>query len=227
MRIIKLNKVVYRVQNNATQFLNGLTSNKLDRPNNAFLNIHGKVIAVFDQLKISDDHFILAIEHAFEQAVLQHIDRYARLSKTTFKKEEHYKAYFDLEASAPVEAEDFIILQKKGRLVLSTRNLDSTISEEEFTLFRIQNAIAVHGVDYKDEFLLNVSDQEGDLVSFTKGCFLGQEPVSKVHNRSQPSWKLIVRYEDKCTPEEKVKMTSRVVEPQTKRVQGFVFVANR
>jgi len=72
---------------------------------------------------------------------------------------------------------------------------------------------------------LNVS--ENDFVSFTKGCFLGQEPIAKVHHRSRPTWKMVVRFEDESSVEEKVKMTSKTSDPGTGRILGFVFVGNK
>jgi len=80
-------------------------------------------------------------------------------------------------------------------------------------------------VDYQaDEFLLNID--ESTYVSYTKGCFLGQEPVAKVHNRSKPTRKLVVMFEVECAPEEKPKMTSKIIDPISGRMQGFIFVKN-
>ena len=88
----------------------------------------------------------------------------------------------------------------------------NSISDEEFTLFRLDHNIPLMGIDYQaDEFILNV--HEYDYVSYTKGCFLGQEPVAKVHNRAQPSRQLIVQFEDQCSPEEAAKMTSKAMDP--------------
>jgi folate-binding protein YgfZ len=101
----------------------------------------------------------------------------------------------------------------------------STVSEEEFTLFRLKHNIPLQGVDYKDDFLLNVSVSRH--VSFTKGCYLGQEPISKVNSRSRPSRRLAVRIESKCTPEEKAAMTSKVKDPESGEMMGFVFVDNK
>ncbi len=225
MKLYKTNKIVLRVKNNASQFLNGLTANSLDKSNNAFLDIHGKIIATFDQVKTGEDEFWLLIERPFVEDVLQHLDRYTRLSKTVLEKKEQYHVFFDLEGSYRAGSGEIFIPQKKGQLIITTKELDTNVSNEEFTLFRIKNNIPIHGIDYKDEFLLNVS--EVDFVSFTKGCFLGQEPVSKVHSRSKPSWKLMVKYEDECSEEEKAKMTSKVMEPRKKRYLGFIFVSNR
>ncbi|MBF0490848.1 MAG: hypothetical protein HQL15_09620, partial [Candidatus Omnitrophica bacterium] len=85
--------------------------------------------------------------------------------------------------------------------------------------------LPVMGVDYQaDDFVLNID--EHTFVSYTKGCFLGQEPVAKVHHRSKPTKKLIVKAEAECTPEERLIMTSRITDPQTGVLRGFVFVKN-
>jgi len=223
MKIYKTKKYILKFYPNAVPFLNGLTSNELTKPQNAFLNIHGRIVATFDQLVINEDEVWALIEKPFVDAVLDHVDRYAKLSGVKVEKRKEI-VIFDLDGDLPLIEGEKTILQKKGRLVITGRHLQSNISEEEFTLFRLKNNIPMHGVDFQDEMLLNVS--ETDHVSFTKGCFLGQEPVSKVHNRSKPTWRLGVKYESECTDEEKQKMTSKVVDPERKEVLGFVFEKN-
>ncbi|MCA9398817.1 MAG: hypothetical protein KC618_03640 [Candidatus Omnitrophica bacterium] len=224
MKLYKLNKTVLSVQNNAARFLNGLTSNTLDRPNNAFLNIHGRVIATFDQIQIAEDHFLILIEGPFVEAVLQHIDRYVKLSGTKLEKKD-LNVYFDLDNTYSLSDGEWTIPQKKGKIIITSKKLDSAVTEEEFLVFRVTHKIPQHGLDYHDEMLLNISTE--DFVSFTKGCYLGQEPISKVYNRSKPTWKLVVREEDSCTEEERQKMTSKVANPATGRIMGFVFVSNK
>lgn len=223
MRIYPSTKTVLRIRNNAAQFLNGLTSNILEQPYNAFLTIHGRIVATFDQLKTGEAQLLICVENKYVEAVLRHVERYLKLSKTEMTRE-NTAVYFDLDAEYKPGADEEVIPQKKGQLVITSKTLESTVSSEEFTRFRLINGIPLQGVDYTDEFLLNVSDME--FVSYTKGCFLGQEPVAKVHNRSKPTWKLAVRYEDECSDEEKAKMTSKMTDLRTGRVQGFVFVNN-
>ncbi len=222
-KLYKTNKVVLRVKDNAAEFLNGITSNALDQPRNAFLNMHGRIIATFDQVKIDEDEFWIVLEQPFVEILLQHVDRFCRLSHTAVEKTP-YSVYFDLQGDAVMNSGEWSIPQKRGRLILADQEHPANVSEEEFTLFRLQNVLPLHGVDYQDEFILNVSEEE--FTSFTKGCFLGQEPVSKVHHRSRPRWKLVVRYEDDCSEEEKCKMTSRGKDPLSGRVLGFVFAGN-
>lgn len=181
----------------------------MDAKQNAFVDIHGRIIATFDQLNISDEEYWLLIEAPFVEATVNHLSRYAKISgvKLEIKAE---SVYFDLD---------------KREYIVTADAITTDVTEDEFTLFRVKNNIPRQGVDYTNDFLLNVSTT--NLVSFTKGCYLGQEPISKVYNRSKPTWKLIVRTEDECSPEEKAKMTSKVVDPATHRPMGFVFVKNQ
>ncbi|HLD70229.1 MAG TPA: hypothetical protein VJA17_05635 [Candidatus Omnitrophota bacterium] len=227
MKIYKLNKAVLSVRNNPSQFLNGLTSNTLDKPKNAFLDVHGKIIAAFDQLQMNDGEFFVLIERPFVEAVLKHLERFAKLSKAVIQ-EKDFKVYFDLEGNYSLsfggDSNEFAIPQKRGQLIVSRKDLENTVSDQEFTLFRLRNNIPTHGIDYQNEMLLNVDEEE--YVSFTKGCFLGQELVAKVHNRSKPTWKLVVKYEDGHSQEQRQEMTSRMIDPETNRIFGFAFVKN-
>lgn len=222
-RIYRLNKAVYSIQNNAAKFLNGITSNTLDRPSNAFLDVHGKAIATFDQIKVGDDEFLIVLERELCEPVLAHIGRYVSLSKVKIETREFY-VYFDLDGEELVGKGNFSIPQKRGRLILARQEFKAEVSDEKFTLFRLRNNIPLPGKDFHNDFILNIS--VFDYVSFTKGCFLGQEPVAKVQSRSKPSWKLVVRPEDECDEEQKKKMTSKTLDPQIKKVIGFVFVSN-
>ena len=70
MKIYPLHKIVLSFRQNPEPFLNGLTSNSMDKPQNAFVSIHGKIIATFDQVKISDEEIWILVEPDFVQAVL-------------------------------------------------------------------------------------------------------------------------------------------------------------
>lgn len=223
MRLYPLDKKVFLLKGNPVQFLNGLTSNTLDKPQNAFLNMHGRIIATVDQLRLSDDEFILVLASSAVAPFMAHVERYLKLNRSQLS-ETALNVYFDLDSDAPVSTGDLVLAQKKGRLLLSEKTLAPTITEIELTLFRLEHQLPLHMVDYHDQMLLNI--HEYDFVSYTKGCFLGQEAVAKVHNRSKPSWVLAVRYQDELTQEDQQKMTSCVINPPNGRCQGFVFLPN-
>jgi len=210
MRLYKLNDKVLSIQGKASAFLNGITSNTPDAPLNAFLNQHGRIIATIRQQRISDDEFLISVPSYVVDNLLKHLERYAKLSHVNI---------------APSALNAFINLDTIQTIMVA-QHYDNSVSDDEFTLFRLNHHIPLMGVDYQaDEFILNVS--EHDHVSYTKGCFLGQEPVAKVHNRAQPTRRLIVQFEDQCSPQEAAKMTSKIPDPQSGRVKGFLFVSNK
>ncbi len=224
MSLYKLSKTVFSISHNAERFLNGITSNSLDRPRNAFLDLHGRIIAACDQIRVGPDKILIVVEEKYVQALCDHLDKYIKLSRAVVTKED-YRVYFDCEGSFKPSDGDFVIAQKKGQLVITRKNLETGVSQEEITLFRVQNNIPIQGIDYSNEMLLNVSEEE--FVSYTKGCFLGQEFIAKVHSRSRPTWRLVVKAQDDCSDEEKNKMTSKVFDPEAQKIRGFVFVSNR
>lgn len=223
MKIYKTNKKVLGIMNNPARFLNGISSNEMSKPRNAFLNVNGRIVATFDQVKINDGEYYLAIEGNYIDSVFEHIGRYVELSGAMVE-EMDLNVYFDLEGHFPMEQGDAVIHQNKGKLLITDRSIKANVGSEEFTIFRVKNNIPMLGIDYKDEFLLNVSMTE--FASFTKGCYLGQEPISKVYNRSKPTWRLVPKYEYECSEEEKQQMTSKIIDPMTGDVFGFVFEKN-
>jgi folate-binding protein YgfZ len=143
------------------------------------------------------------------EVLLTHLKMYARISGTVIETA-GYKVYVDLQT---------------GEWLLNESDLSAEVTEDEFTVYRVEHNLPWQGIDYQtDEFILNVDS--GQFVSFTKGCFLGQEPVAKVHNRSKPSKKLIVKSESDCNEEEKLVLTSKVKDSKMGDVKGFVFVKN-
>jgi len=206
IKALKISSADQKTGNFTSGFLNGITSNTLDAPLNAFLNQHGRIIATFRQQKISDDEFLISVPSIAKDNLLKHLERYVKLSRVSIN---------------PSGQAVFINVDT-GQTVWDTQPHANSISDEEFTLFRLNHNIPLMGVDYQaEEFILNV--HEHDFVSYAKGCFLGQEPVSKVHSRAQPARRLIVTFEDQCSPQDAAKMTSKIKDPETGRLKGFIF----
>lgn len=203
-------------------FLNGLTANDMDAPQNAFLSIHGRIVAACAQIAISQEEYQLVVGQDYVRPLLEHLDRYIKLGGIKVA-ELPRRVYHDLDNTfQPADAG--IIPLPAGRLVLTEEAAEPTVSEQEYTLFRLHHKLPLQGIDFRDEMLLNVDTSR--MVSFTKGCFLGQEPISKVHNRSKPTWRLAVKAVDVCSPEELAKMTSRTMDPADQKEYGFVFEKN-
>lgn len=215
-------KVVLCFKPKAVEFLKGLTSNTLEAPQNAFLDIQGRIVACFDQKMISSDEVLAVLEKPFIDRIRQHLRTFLSLSETALG-EEPWNVYFDLEGSGPLPARVLEISQKEGRLLLSKETLEARATLEEYTIFRVENAIALQGMDFDREMLLNV--EENGRVSYSKGCYLGQEIIARVHYRSKPPKRLEVRFEDELSDAERARLTSRCRDPRTGRIFGFLLYA--
>ncbi len=218
MPLCKTLKVVLRATPDPEKLLDGITSNTLDAPRNAFVDRFGRFVAAFDQIKVDKD-VLIVVDERLVARLFSHVAPYLKLAPTRLVPERLH-VYFNLDSSRTPASDEYAIPQKAGQLLLSPHDLDCDVDDEAFTLFRLKNGIPQQPDDFDREMVLNVGDE---YVSFTKGCFLGQEVLSRVKNLGKAPYKLIVKYEDECTNEEKQKMTSKAVDNEG-RVVGFLFV---
>lgn len=207
------NKTVLFFKNKAADFLKAYTSNILEAPRNAFLDRNGKIVATFDQLKISPDEIYAVLEKPFEERLLKHLEKFLAFSATQIERTKLH-VYYDLERKHVLEKGEFEIISEKTRLILSGKILKSKVTKEEFNLYRLKHNLPVQGIDYDEEMLLNVGNEE--YVNYDKGCYLGQEIIARVHYKSRPPRRLIVTSE---SPQ-----TSVTVDPATGKSMGFAFI---
>lgn len=206
MKLYACNKTVLRFWPKGPAFINGYTSNTVDSPLNAFVDIQGKIIAVAHQWKISDDEIHVIVEEPFAGRLLTHIGKFLSLSDTQAERLPLKKVYWNLETD---------------QLTVTDEALNAEVSEEDFTLYRVRKGVPLQGVDFDQELVLCVDEE--NLVSYTKGCYLGQEIVARVHYRGKPPMRLVVKPQDECSPDELGRMTSRVWDPELSQNVGFVF----
>ena len=218
------NSLALRVKHRAAEFLNAYTTNSLNAPRNAFVNLRGQIVCVCDQMVISPEKMILVIEKQFIERLQTHLVPYLKLYETVIEPAPEFKIYFDLEGDREPERGEIFVPRQKGLLIGTTDELMAGVSDEAFRWFRVKNNIPVQGIDFDEELLLNVADEE--FVSYTKGCYLGQEIIARVHHRAKPPKKLVVKSLDECSPEEATRMTSKCVDPDTGKMVGFIFINN-
>jgi folate-binding protein YgfZ len=63
----------------------------------------------------------------------------------------------------------------------------SVVDERAAEIVRIENGRPRYGVDMTDENFPGELGLEERAVSFTKGCYVGQEPVARMHYRGHPN----------------------------------------
>src|SRR3989338_2864215 len=128
MRLYKTNKIVYSFKNKPQEFIQGLASNTVAAPRNAFLDIHGKIIIVFDQILADPDTLLIAFEKPFENSLNNHLAKYLAISSTLMIRE-NLNVYFNLKEGYEKKSDEWIIKQKKGALILAPRTLTASVTE--------------------------------------------------------------------------------------------------
>lgn len=106
-------------------------------------------------------------------------------------------------------------------------------SQDDREAVRVENGIPVHGVDYTNSNIPHET-QLLDIVSFEKGCYIGQEIVERVKSQGQVNrllspieldtgeipTDLEVHLGDRTVGQ----VTSPIVSPQTGKVRGFAIL---
>ena len=189
MRIFPLsNYYVLSVSPDAEKFLSGLTTNTTTAEQNACIDKFGRIVATFWQEKINDNEIHLILDKRAAAPLLEHVKKHLALTNTKIQRKAALHVYYDL------ENRKVILSAEKWESNANENNAKAVVSEEEFTQFRLQNNIPLQFVDFTNEMILNVSY---DFVSFTKGCYLGQEVVARVHHLGKPPKKLVAEMEKK------------------------------
>jgi folate-binding protein YgfZ len=215
-------KSVLRFRPAAARFLKDYTTNSLDASENAFVDIQGRIVAVFAQRALSEDDVVAVVGTAFVERLKKHLSKYLPLFDTKIE-DAPYRVYHDLDSSHIPKAGEITIPRKKGEYVLTQENYPSTVSDEEYKLFRLRNGMPEQGEDFDETMLLNISE---DAVSYTKGCYLGQEIIARVHYKGKPPKSLVIKRESECSPDERLHMTSRAKDPASGDIFGFVFISS-
>lgn len=222
MRIIQLDKQAFLFSNNPKDLLGGISSNTLDAAKNALLTAQGKIIAVCDQKQLDDDRLLWVVDDFAADGCRNMFEKFAVFTQTKYEQRPD-AIYYDLDGDAPADGTCIVLPQEQGYIIVGGQ-FETNVSAEEFIQFRLDHHLPLHGIDFTDEMLLNVFPE--NYVSYTKGCFVGQEVIARVHNLSQPPRKLVVRYADQCSETEQQQMTSKTPDPSN-RTRGFVFVNNK
>ncbi len=185
----------------AVQFLNGMITNDVAKLEDgarmiaAFPNAQGRLLAVV-RVARRGDKFLFETEAATHEKVFQNLFRFT-FAGDFFVEDlsEKYRCYsisdfgfrisdfevlefanrFGKDVFVPVEAaEDFSNELKKRSAV--------EVSGELYEVLRIERGIPLYGVDM-DETTIVPELGIDDLISYNKGCYIGQEIIARIYFR--------------------------------------------
>jgi folate-binding protein YgfZ len=100
-------------------------------------------------------------------------------------------------------------------------DLDSTLDAEELERARIEAGIPAWGKELDDSILPAEAGLDETHISFTKGCYPGQEPIARLRHRGHVNRRLRVLEVDDAQPGEEIAWEEKTVGRVTSAVPGL------
>jgi folate-binding protein YgfZ len=170
----------------AADYLQRMVSNDVEalRVGEAYpallLTAKARVRAPLVVLRRGEDDFLLLTEPGLGDSVREHLTRMRLRAQCEIEPEEH-ESVLVFEGG-----HGFATDWPRAREALDS-GLEPTLSEEELELRRIESGVPRWEHEIDDRILPAEAGLESTHVSFSKGCYPGQEPVARLHFRGHPN----------------------------------------
>jgi tRNA-modifying protein YgfZ len=139
------------------------------------LTAKARIIAPVRVLRRAEDDFLVVTEPELGDTVRTHLLRCRFAAKAEIESEEH---------------ESWLVLG--GEELLDERPPGEELDEAAFERWRIESGIPRWGHEIDDRVLPAEAGLTETHVSFTKGCYPGQEPIARQHYRGKVNRRLRV-----------------------------------
>jgi tRNA-modifying protein YgfZ len=169
------------------------------------LTAKARVIAPLRVLRRGPDDFLLVTEPALGETVRAQLLRMRFAAKVAIEPEEH---------------ESWLVLG--GEEVLDERPEADEATEEEFERWRIESGVPRWGREIDDRILPAEAGLTETHVSFTKGCYPGQEPIARQHYRGKLNRRLrVLEIEGEAAADDELTLNGKTVGRITSAVPGL------
>lgn len=151
------------------------------------LTAKARVIAPLTVWRRGDDDFLVLTEPELGDVVRTHLTRMRFAAKCEIEPEEHSSTIVFGDA-------DGIPTADYGRPAVEILDaaIAPTVGDEELERLRIEAGTPRFGRELDDRVLPAEAGLEGRFISFTKGCYPGQEPIARQHHRGKVNRRLRV-----------------------------------
>lgn len=164
----------------ALDFLQRVLSNDVEQETceALLLTPKARVIAPLVVLRRGEDDFLLLTEPELGEVVRAHLTRMRLRANVEIEPEEH-------ESTVVLGGSDGIPTADYGVAAVEVLDsaLEPTVSEDELERLRIRAGAPRWGREIDDRVLPAEAGLDERAISFTKGCYPGQEPVARLHHR--------------------------------------------
>jgi folate-binding protein YgfZ len=168
------------------------------------LTAKARIIAPLRVVRWADDDFLLLTEPELGDRVAAELTRMRFAAKCEIGTEEH---------------ESWLVLG--GEEVLGERPEGDEASEEEAERARIEAGIPRWGSELDETILPAEAGLEETHISFTKGCYPGQEPIARLHYRGHVNRRLRALKVANSKPGDEIEHDGKIVGRVTSAVPGL------
>ena len=144
------------------------------------LTAKARLIAPLVVLRRGDDDFLLLTEPGLGEVVRGHLTRMRLRAQCEIELEQHDSVL--VFGAGTGFASDW-----PGAREALDAGLRQTLSEEELELRRIESGVPRWERELDDRILPAEAGLDRTHISFSKGCYPGQEPIARLHFRGHPN----------------------------------------
>ena len=182
----------------AVQFLDGMISNDMKTLEDgqqmlaAFPNAQGRLLAVVRVLR-QGERFLIETEEATREKVFNNLFRFTFAGDFFVEDLSEQFRYIEAFNSSPYEGGVAAFRGRGGSLGVFIEGDDEPeglpIDEETYETLRIEAGIPKYGVDMDETTIVPELGLDG-LISYNKGCYIGQEIIARIHFRGHVAKRL-------------------------------------
>jgi tRNA-modifying protein YgfZ len=144
------------------------------------LTAKARVMAPLVVLRRADDDFLLLTEPGLGEVVRTHLTRMRLRAQCELEPEEH-------ESVLVFGGADGFATDWPGAREVLDGGIEPTLAEQEVELRRIEAGVPRWEHEIDDRILPAEAGLDATHISFSKGCYPGQEPVARLHFRGHPN----------------------------------------
>jgi folate-binding protein YgfZ len=200
----------------AEEFLQRMLSNDVTQPgvlDALLLTPKARLIAPLRVWRRGNDDFLLLTEPELGDAVRTALLRARFAAKCEIEPEEHTATLVFAEV-------DGLPGELPGTVEVLDAPFEETLGEDELERARIEAGVPAWGKELDDSVLPAEAGLDETHISFTKGCYPGQEPIARLHYRGHVNRRLRRLDVDSAQPGDEIRVGDKVVGRVTSAVPG-------
>jgi tRNA-modifying protein YgfZ len=174
-----------------------------------------RIVAPLRVVREGPDTFLLITESSLAETVAQDLlrSRFAAKCEIELKP---YRGYLQLGPGEGIRNDDYGVdaWESWGEEERDAASVD------ELEPLRIEACTPAWGRELDETILPAEAGLDETHVSFTKGCYPGQEPIARLHYRGRPNRRLRVLEADAATPGDEIFLDEKAVGRVTSAVPG-------